>query len=130
MVEAAVVTVTRGSIAPGVQAGSGSRPWLTQPVVLVRGDGVQGAEMIVGSGTAAVASGAAVGARVGGGVGARVGGSVGARVGAAVGNTVGATVGGRVGGGAAGAQLLRPSAVATITQRSQAIRGVGVPLVE
>src|SRR5437773_1928333 len=98
MVEAAVAMVTRGSIAPGVQAGSGSPPRLPQPVVLVRGDGVQGAEMIVGSATAAVAPGAVVGARIG--------------------------------GGAAGAQLLRPSAVATITQRGQVIRGVGVPLVE
>src|SRR5712692_2404647 len=104
MVVAVLAMVTRASIAPGVQAGSGRPPWLRQPVVLVRGDGVQAAVKRVGTGTAA----ARVGARVGSGVGSKVGAVVGARVGACVGAAVGPTPGARVGGGAAGAQLLRP----------------------
>src|SRR6266851_2894897 len=98
MVVAVVVMVTRGSIAPGVQAGSGSPPWPTQPDVLVRAAGVQAAETIVGSGTAAVCTGAAVGA----GAGAAVGAGAGAA------------------GGAAGAQALSPSTAATIVQRTTA----------
>ena len=57
-----VATLTRGSIAPGVHAGSGSPPWLTQPVVLVRGAGTQAAASVlvgVGAAGATVAAGAA-----------------------------------------------------------------------
>src|SRR5712691_6718137 len=97
MVEAVVAMVTRASIAPGVQAGSGRPPWLTQPVVLVRGDGVQAAVRIVGRGTAAVSTGAVAGARVGAAVGTRVGTAVGTRVGTAVGAGIGAAVGDGVG---------------------------------
>src|SRR6266568_473806 len=106
MVEAALAMVTRESIAPGVQAGSGRPPWLTQPVVLARGDGVQAAVRIVGSGTAAVSTGAVVGTRAGAPMDARGGAAVGARVGAAVGARVGAARGARVGaavGASAGA---------------------------
>src|SRR5207248_1935806 len=71
MVAPMVATLTRGSIAPGVHAGSGSPPWLTQPVVLVRGAGAQAAASAlvgVGAAGATIAVGAA-GAMVG--VGAR-----------------------------------------------------------
>src|SRR5437879_1668886 len=58
MVTPVVASVTRESIAPGVQAGSGSPPMLTQPVVLVRSDGCQALATTAGSGTAAASAGA------------------------------------------------------------------------
>src|SRR5438552_2169275 len=79
--------LTRGSIAPGVHAGSGSPAWRTQPVVLVRGAGVQKVTSSVGTGTATVAMGSVVGAAVGAGTVAAVAtGSI-----ASMGTTVGVT---------------------------------------
>src|SRR5712691_7595316 len=109
MVEAAVARVTRGSIAPGVQAGSGRPPWLRQPVVLVRGDGVQAGVTIVGNGTAAVASGATNGS------------AVGARVAAAATFAVGATVAGRGGVGAAITSVAWADATGGIVATSVAV---------
>src|SRR5229473_1918237 len=136
MVAAVVAMVTRVSIAPGVQAGSGRPAWLTHPVVFVRAAGVQTAVTMVGSGTAAISGGTVVGARVGaaagcwGGaaVGAWLGADVGARVGAAATGRVGAAVGGgSVGGGfAAGAHALRPSTVAAIMERTSPERTASI----
>src|SRR2546426_997814 len=62
MVAAAVVMLTRESSAPGVHAGSGSPPWLTQPVVLVRAGGVHEPTT---TGTGASVAGTSVGATLG-----------------------------------------------------------------
>src|SRR5437016_6510961 len=80
MVDAVVDMVTRGSIAPGVQAGSGRPPWLRQPAVFVLGEGAQAAVRMVGTGRATDSVGAVVGA----GVGAALASTV---VGTAVGGT-------------------------------------------
>src|SRR6266566_4636766 len=64
MDSAVVAMLTRGSIVPGVHAGSGNPPWLTQPVALVRGASTQAVATTVGTGTAAVSTGATVGTSV------------------------------------------------------------------
>src|ERR1700736_3838341 len=77
MVAPVVASVTRESMAPGVQAGSGSPPRLTQAVVLVRGAGVQAATISVGTGTSVMTptSGTIAGS-VGGSVDTGASGSV------------------------------------------------------
>src|SRR5438105_14332528 len=61
MVPAVVLLLTRWSSAPGVHSGSSSPPTVVQPVVLVRGAGVQAETTTTGTDTAAVSTGAATG---------------------------------------------------------------------
>src|SRR5260370_27082289 len=105
MVAAADALVTRASIAPGVQAGSGRPFWITQPEVLVRAAGAQTAVRMIGAGTATDSVGAVVGARAGAAMGGAVG-SGGATIAGGTG------VGGAAGGPAAGAQALRATIAA------------------
>src|SRR5438105_941038 len=92
MVPAVVLLLTRRSSAPGVHSGSSSPPTVVQPVVLVRGAGVQAETTTTGIDTAAVSTGAATGTSVAAGTAVGTPTSVGAGV-ATGGMSVGVSAG-------------------------------------
>src|SRR5437016_4185687 len=122
MVPAVVALLTRWSSAPGVHSGSGNPPTIVQPVVLLRGAGVQAETTTTGTDTAAVSTGAATGTSVAAGTAVGTPTTVGATV--ATGGTVsvGVSAGAAI-GAAAGEQALRTSVAAIAIAR----RNTGAP---
>ena len=115
MVAAADAMVTRASIAPGVHAGSGNPPWLTQPDVFVRGAGVHAETIRAGAGTVAASTGAVVEATRGGGAVGTTAMSVGVAVVGTAGTNAAA---GADTGGVAAVQAVNTSTAARIMQRT------------